>query len=170
MAFRISGFGADAREKKEMVSTYQEDPRTIVPRKSLVQVRFPGKGMALTYFNDLFDLKVGDRVYVDGKLERQLGHVVDVSYNFKIKISDYKKIIAVVFGLDDSTTDLGGPSLEDIGDPNVVSKQHYLGYCNKMARSYEYLLKMISNPYPFIYDVVSSQDQYYWLPSEHLPL
>lgn len=87
-----------------------------------------------------------------------------------VKDLPYKKIIAVVFGLDDSTTDLGGPSLEDIGDPNVVSKQHYLGYCNKMARSYEYLLKMISNPYPFIYDVVSSQDQYYWLPSEHLPL
>jgi hypothetical protein len=87
-----------------------------------------------------------------------------------VKDLPYKKIIAVVFGLDDSTTDLGGPSLEDIGDPNVVSKQQYLGYCNKMARSYEYLLKMISNPYPFIYDVVSSQDQYYWLPSEHLPL
>ena len=96
MAFRISGFGAGAQEKKEMVSTYQEDLKTIVPRKSLVQVRFPGKGMALTYFNDLFDLKVGDRVYVDGKLEGQLGHVVDVSYSFKIKISDYKKVIAVV--------------------------------------------------------------------------
>lgn len=96
MAFRISGFGAGAQEKKEMVSTYQEDRKTIVPRKSLVQVRFPGKGMALTYFNDLFDLKVGDRVYVDGKLEGQLGHVVDVSYNFMIKISDYKKVIAVV--------------------------------------------------------------------------
>ena len=52
--------------------------------------------MDLTYFNALFDLKVGDRVYVDGKLEGQLGHVVDVSYNFKIKISDYKKVIAVV--------------------------------------------------------------------------
>ena len=96
MAFRISGFGAGSQEKKEMVSTYQEDLKTIVPRKSLVQVRFPGKGMALTYFNDLFDIKGGDRVYVDGKLEGQLGHVVDVSYNFKIKISDYKRVIAVV--------------------------------------------------------------------------
>lgn len=96
MAFRISGFGADSREKKEMISAYKETRQTIVPRKSLVQVRFPGKGMALTYFNDLFDLKVGDRVYVDGKLEGQLGLVADVSYNFKIKISDYKKVIAVV--------------------------------------------------------------------------
>lgn len=96
MAFRISGFGADSREKKEMISAYKETRQTIVPRKSLVQVRFPGKGMALTYFNDLFDLTVGDRVYVDGKLEGQLGLVVDISYNFKIKISDYKKVIAVV--------------------------------------------------------------------------
>ena len=51
-----------------MVSTYQEDQKTNVPRKSPVQVRFPGKAMALTCFNDLFDLKVGDRVYIDGKL------------------------------------------------------------------------------------------------------
>jgi hypothetical protein len=96
MAFRISGFGAEQREKKEMVSAYEASRRTVVPRKSLVQVRFPGKGMALTYFNDLFDLKVGDRVYVDGKLEGQLGLVTEISYNFKIKISDYKKVIAVV--------------------------------------------------------------------------
>ena len=96
MAFRISGFGADTREKKEMIPTYEVDQQSRVPRKSLVQVRFPGKGMALTYFNDLFDLKVGDRVYVDGKLEGQLGLVVEISYNFKIKISDYKKVVAVV--------------------------------------------------------------------------
>lgn len=77
-------------------TTYEADVRTIVPRKSLVQVRFPGKGMALTYFNDLYDLKVSDQVYVDGKLEGQLGRITEISYNFKIKISDYKKVIAVV--------------------------------------------------------------------------
>ena len=96
MAFKISGFGAGAQEKKEMIPTYQEESKTIVPRKSLVQVRFPGKGMPLTYYNDLFDLKVGDRVYVDGKLEGQLGCITEISYNFKIKLSDYKKVIAVV--------------------------------------------------------------------------
>lgn len=95
MTFRIKGFGADAQEEKEMIPTYQEYHKANAPRKSLVQVRFPGRGMALTYFNDLFDLKVGDRVYVDGKLEGQLGHIVDISYNFKIKIADYQKVIAV---------------------------------------------------------------------------
>lgn len=96
MAFRISGFGAEPQEKKEMVSAHPEVREPIVPRKSLVQVQFPGRGMALSYFNDLFDLKVGDLVYVDGKLEGQLGRVTDISYNFKIKLSDYKKVIAVV--------------------------------------------------------------------------
>jgi hypothetical protein len=52
--------------------------------------------MALSYYNDEFDLKVGDRVYVDGKLEGQLGYITGVSYNFKIKLSDHKKVIAVV--------------------------------------------------------------------------
>lgn len=95
MAFRISGFGADTREKKEMIPTYEVDRQAIVPRKSVVQVRFPGKGMALSYYNDQFDLKLGDLVYVDGKLEGQLGRVVEITYNFKIKISEYKKVIAV---------------------------------------------------------------------------
>ena len=95
MAFRIGGFGG-AQDSKKAPAVFEPEQRTIVPRKSLVQVRFPGKGMALTYYNDQFDLKVGDRVYVDGKLEGQLGQVMEVSYNFKIKLSDYKKVIAVV--------------------------------------------------------------------------
>ena len=35
-------------------------------------------------------------MYVDGKLEGQRGRVTDVNYNFKIKVSDYMRIIAVV--------------------------------------------------------------------------
>ena len=65
------------------------------PRKSLVRVRFPGKNTALSYYNDAFDLKVGDRVFVEGTLEGQLGRVVEVSYSFKIKLSDYRKVIAL---------------------------------------------------------------------------
>ena len=96
MAFKISGFGGTHTEKRQLASTYEPEQKKHTPRKSLVQVRFPGRGMALSYYNDEFDLKVGDRVYVDGKLEGQLGYITDVSYNFKIKLSDYKKVIAVV--------------------------------------------------------------------------
>lgn len=96
MAFKISGFGASQKEEKSITPAYETYQQTIVPHKSLVQVRFPGKGMALTYYNDQFDLKPGDRVYVDGKLEGMLGRIMEVNYNFKIKASDYKKVIAVV--------------------------------------------------------------------------
>lgn len=96
MAFKISGFGGYHADEKEIMPVYKPEQKTNVPRKSLVQVRFPGKGMALSYYNDRFDLKVGDLVYVDGKLEGQLGRVTDVNYNFKIKISEYKNVIAVV--------------------------------------------------------------------------
>lgn len=95
MAFKISGFGGSHTEKKEAMPVIGEELKTVAPRKSVVQVRFPGKGMALAYYNDQFDLKLGDLVYVDGKLEGQLGRVVEIAYNFKIKISEYKKVIAV---------------------------------------------------------------------------
>ena len=95
MAFRINGFGG-SQDSIKTPAAFEQEQRVIAPRKSLVQVRFSGKGMALTYYNDLFDLKIGDRVYVDGKMEGQLGRVVEISYNFKIKLSDYKKVIAVV--------------------------------------------------------------------------
>ena len=95
MAFQIKGFGGKQEQVNTVSSAYESPKQAVAPKKSVVQVRFPGKGMALAYYNDLFDLKVGDRVYVDGKLEGQQGRVVDISYNFKIKVSDYKKVIAL---------------------------------------------------------------------------
>lgn len=64
--------------------------------KSVVQIHFPMRNMTLAYFNDKFDLRRGDLVYVDGKLEGLRGRVVDVSYNFKITLSKYQRVIAVV--------------------------------------------------------------------------
>ena len=66
------------------------------PKKSIVEVYFPHRGMGWTYYNDSFDLKVGDWVYVDGKLEGYRGQVKEVNYSFKIKLSDYKRVIAVL--------------------------------------------------------------------------
>lgn len=68
----------------------------IEPKKSIVQVYFPSRDMSWAYYNDSFDLKIGDLVYVEGKLEGKIGRVVDVNYSFKIKISDYKKVVSVV--------------------------------------------------------------------------
>ena len=64
-------------------------------RKSVVRVLFES-GINLTYYNDLFDLHQGDTVYVEVKLEGKRARVNDVNYNFKVKVSDYKKVIALV--------------------------------------------------------------------------
>lgn len=93
MKFKI-GFDGYSKEKE-----YPVDNRIITeekaPVKSLVQVQFPNRGRSLAYYNDRFDLHVGDLVFVDGKLEGERGIVTDVSYAFKIKLSDYKRVIAV---------------------------------------------------------------------------
>ena len=95
MAFKIC-FMVDRTETNEQGAIAPMQKAVTVPKKSVVQVRFPGRGTALAYYNDQFDLHEGDLVYVDGKLEGIQGRVVDVSYNFKIKVSEYKKVIAVV--------------------------------------------------------------------------
>ena len=95
MAFKI-GFSADHTEKEPVKTTYNTLQETATPRKSVVQVYFAGRNMTLAYYNDRFDLHRGDMVYVDGKLEGMRGRVTEVNYNFKIKVSDYKRVIAVV--------------------------------------------------------------------------
>ena len=94
MKFSISGFGRTQADSRDTLPT--QDNGTAVPRKSVVQVQFPCFGHSLAYYNDQFDLHQGDRVYVDGKLEGEIGVVTSVAYNFKIKLSDYKRVIAVV--------------------------------------------------------------------------
>lgn len=75
------------------VAAIQKD-ETIV-KKSVADVYFPDRQLTCSYYNDKFDLKRGDIVYVEGKLEGMRGRVVEINYNFKIKLSDYKRIIGV---------------------------------------------------------------------------
>ncbi len=93
--FKI-GFCSEEKESVAAPATPIEAPRSIAPRRSVVQVSFPGYGRSLAYYNDKFDLRVGDMVYVDGKLEGIRGRVVEVNYNFKIKLSEYKRVISLV--------------------------------------------------------------------------
>ena len=95
MAGKI-GFLAYFEEKKKEQNESVPEQKTVIPKKSLVQVSFPGRDATLAYYNDLFDLQPGDRVYVEGKLEGIQGRVTSVNYNFRIKPSDYKRVIHVV--------------------------------------------------------------------------
>lgn len=94
MKFKI-GFSAEAHKDENVVQDRPAVVHTSEPRKSVVRVHFPARNMTLAYYNDRFDLQRGDLVFVDGKLEGLRGRVVDVTYNFKIKLSDYKRVIAV---------------------------------------------------------------------------
>jgi len=94
MTFKI-GFAAESPMITPAAPAEFVPQATAEPRKSVVQVYFPARNMTLAYYNDRFDLRPGDIVYVDGKLEGLQGRVKSVSYNFKIKLSDYKRVIAV---------------------------------------------------------------------------
>lgn len=92
MSYKI-GF-KDNDYNNETVTKKVNTPET-TPRKSIVSVRFYSKNRTLSYYNDRFDLKNGDIVFVEGKFEGVRGVVVEVNYSFKIKLSDYKKVVAV---------------------------------------------------------------------------
>jgi len=70
--------------------------RATTPVKSLVKIRFENFYKPLTYYNDLFDLKEGDVVYVSGKLASQPGIVVSVTTKFRIHTSDYERVLSLL--------------------------------------------------------------------------
>ena len=92
MKYKI-GFHGYEEEKKEDLQPLEIGENK--PVKSIVQVRFPSQGRSYSYYNDRFDLHVGDIVFVEGKLEGVKGIVTELSRTFKIRLSDYKRVIAV---------------------------------------------------------------------------
>ena len=65
MKFTINGFVSSQKPTQPASPSPETLPAASAPRKSVVQVRFPGWDKGLAYYNDQFDLKPGDRVYVD---------------------------------------------------------------------------------------------------------
>ncbi len=95
MSFKL-GFIAEEPEELTCETCIAADGAPISahpPRPSLVRVYFPDRDAAYTYYNDAFTLHKGDLVYVDGKLSGLRGRVADVQYSFKIKLSDYRRVI-----------------------------------------------------------------------------
>ncbi len=89
------------------IGFHTEDARSDVPfeqshvhgeaeaKESVALVSFPTCRIPLSYYNDRFDLKPGDIVFVEGKYEGVAGCVEKVSTDFKIKLEDYKKVLSV---------------------------------------------------------------------------
>lgn len=64
--------------------------------KRLVEVFFGGRNMSLTYLCDKENIKVGDLVTVEGKLEEQIGVVEGVLKSFKIPKFEMKWISEIL--------------------------------------------------------------------------
>ena len=91
---RMMGFGREEKkDTPDVLLPFVEEPKE--PVKSLVGVRFDCFDKELTYFNDRFDLKEGNRVFVSGKLAGKVGYIISVTTKFKIRLSDFERVIAV---------------------------------------------------------------------------
>ena len=79
---RIVGFGQDdpKPEANEQLKTIAIN----APVHSLVTINFRRINHALTYYNDQYDLRPGDRVFVTGKLEGEIGIVESVTTKFRM--------------------------------------------------------------------------------------
>lgn len=95
MNFKI-GFSAKKESEETKDNTEIKEQAQSRAVKSVVRIYFKHRNLTCSYYNDKFDLHCGDLVYVDGKLEGYIGRVTEVAYNFKIKLSDYKRVVALV--------------------------------------------------------------------------
>ena len=143
MSFKI-GFTAETEsEEKRIIENTPVQKETPVIKKSVVEVFFPDRHLTCSYYNDMFNLKRGDIVYVEGKLDGLRGRVVDINYNFKIKLSDYKRVIGVA-------------------DTDVIGEFHLAGShfitTDENALKYEKILSWFKAPEPEDEEFVSSSD------------
>lgn len=140
MAFQI-GFTAEHSETKPVTSGR-------VPRKSVVQVWFSDSGRKLAYYNDRFDLKCGDLVYVEGQMAGVPGRIVEISYSFKIKLSEYKQVIAVINTEVHGRFLISGFHLISL-DPAVLSFEQVLSWFHAPAEDEEeYAIGTDDAPFP----------------------
>lgn len=120
---RIVGFGQEEikQETPSQSGSFREQTEAV---RSLAAVRFDGKDRTLTYYNDRFDLKEGDRVFVSGKLEGKPGIVESVTTRFRIRLSDYERIISLAQTPVHGTYSHKGSMMLSC-DPSALSPEDY---------------------------------------------
>ena len=89
------GFVKEFLTGKNEDAPCEESARAGAAVPSVVRVKFCASGRELDYFNDRFDLRIGDLVFVSGKLAGQRGRVIAVSRHFKIRADDYQRVISL---------------------------------------------------------------------------
>lgn len=87
-------------EKNENENNQITEPITNIesdenPVKSVVTVKF-SDGRSYDYYNDMFDLKIGDQVFVSGKLAGKIGKITEIMTSFKISLKYYQKVLVKI--------------------------------------------------------------------------
>jgi hypothetical protein len=78
-----------------------------------------------------------------------------------------QEVMALISGLNASTSTLEGPSLIQVQDPKSVSPEQFLSMVNEFSRKYKNLSKIKSAGYKYSLEV--NNTRYYWIPVEDLP-
>ena len=78
-----------------------------------------------------------------------------------------QEVMALISGLNASTSTLNGPSLIQIQDPKAVTPEQFMSMVNDFTRKYKNLTKIKGAGYKYSLEV--NNTRYYWIPVEDLP-
>lgn len=144
MSFKI-GFEVEPAGKTPPVTN--NPARGAEPRRCLAEVYFSERERSYTYYNDRFDLQVGDLVFVEGKLEGVRGRVVGVNYTFKIKLVDYKRVIHQADTRVRGTLTMADDHFITV-DPETLSFEQVQGWLMPPSEPAEVVVGSGDNPFP----------------------
>lgn len=141
----IIGFDMTAKKEETGLPKETTEPeKRPTPVRSLAKISFDGSQKALVYYNDRFDLKAGDFVFVQGRMEGRRGRVISLCKTFKIRLSDYKRVIGVA-------------------DRSVKGRMYFGGShlfsFDRSALPYEKVLTWMKPPEPEKVEYVGSNDR-----------
>lgn len=104
--------------------------------------------------------------YVDAMKELTRSMIPDITPK-EMDEMDVKEIMALVAGLNVKTGSLGGRTLIQIQDENVVKQDEFDGMIADFRNKFLKLKKIRENKYPF--SVERNKTTWYWIPVEDLP-
>ena len=104
--------------------------------------------------------------YVDAMKELTRSMIPDITPK-EMDEKDVKEIMALVAGLNVKTGSLGGRTLIQIQDDNIVKQDEFDGMIADFRNKYNKLKKIRENKYDF--SVERNKTTWYWIPVEDLP-
>lgn len=104
--------------------------------------------------------------YVDAMKELTRSMIPDITPK-EMDEKDVKEIMALVAGLNVKSGSLGGRTLIQIQDENIVQQPEFDGMIADFQNKYRKLDKILSNKYDF--SVERNKTVWYWIPVEDLP-